>query len=158
MNPLITKFQGYDPFEKLNALKTQMDHVLARFTPQFDEELFTTQWTPAADVLETKDAIVIKTELPGLQEKDLTVQIENGMLTVEGEKRFEKETPEKGYRRVEREYGKFIRTFALPPNVEPNKISAYYNNGLLELTIPKKEEAKAKTIHVEVKKKLTAAA
>jgi HSP20 family protein len=160
MNPLV-KFQRFEPFDPLTNLKTQMDRMLARFTPfppEYEEELFTGQWAPLADVVETKEAIIIRTELPGLTEKEIAVEFENGVLTIHGERKFEKETPEKGYRRLERSYGKFIRSFTIPPNVETNKIAALYNNGLLELTIPKKEEAKPKTINVEVKKKLTAAA
>jgi HSP20 family protein len=155
---LLTRFERFDPFEDLNTLKGQFDRMLARFNPEFEEEVLTTPWTPAADVVETKDAIFIKAELPGMNEKDIKVEMENGVLTLRGERKLEKETTEKGYRRIERYYGKFVRYFTLPPTVEFNKIVATYNNGLLELEIPKKEEAKPKTIHVEVKKKLPIAA
>lgn len=157
MNTL-TRFR-FDPFEKqLNAFRSQWERLFPLMKPELDQELYTTEWTPAADVVETRDAIIIRTELPGFNEKDIHVQFENGVLMIQGERQFEKETPEKGYRRVERSYGKFLRYFTLPPNVETTKIAATYNNGLLELNIPKKEEAKAKTIHVEVKKKLPVAA
>jgi len=149
---LLTRFNRFDPFEDLNTIKNQFDRILARINPEFDEELLTTPWMPAADVIETKDAINIKVELPGMTEKDIKVEMENGVLTLTGERKTYKELPEKGYKNIERFYGTFTRNFVLPPNVDFNKITATYVNGLLELTLPKKEEAKPKTIHVEVKK------
>ena len=154
---LLTKLERFEPFEELNMLRNRMDRMLRKFDLP-NEELLTAEWLPAADVVETKDAILIKTELPGINEKDIHVEFENGLLTIRGERKFEKETDDKNYRRVERTYGKFFRTFTLPPNVDDKKIAAGYVNGLLEIEIPKKEEAKPKTINVEVKKKLTAAA
>jgi HSP20 family protein len=155
---LLTKFERFDPFDDLTTLHNQFERVLARLNPEFDEELLTTQWAPTTDVVETKDAIFVKVELPGMTEKDIHVQMENGVLTLSGERKLETATTNQGYRRIERSYGKFTRTFTLPPNVEFNKIAATYTNGLLELEIPKKEEAKPKTIQVEVKKKLPFAA
>lgn len=131
---------------------------MTRFNPDQDEELFTTQWAPLADVLETKDAIAIKVELPGMTEKEIHVEMENGVITIRGERKIEKETTDKGYRRIERSYGKVVRSFTRPPNVDATRIVAAYNNGVLELEIPKKEEAKPKTIQVEVKKKVPIAA
>lgn len=149
---LLTRFERFDPFTDLTTIKNQFDRMLARFDPEFDEEVLNTPWAPPADVLETKDAIQIKVELPGMTEKDIDVQMENGVVTLRGERKLNKEFVEKNYRQIERFYGKFTRNFILPPNVEFSKITATYTNGLLELYIPKKEEAKPKTIHVEVKK------
>ena len=149
---LLTRFDRFNPFEDLTTIRNQFDRILARINPEFDEELLNTPWAPPADVLETKDAITIKVELPGMTEKDIKVEMENGILTLNGERKLYKELPEKGYKQIERFYGKFTRNFVLPPNVDFNKITATYINGLLELTLPKKEEAKPKTIHVEVKK------
>jgi len=154
----LTRFDRIDPFDELMTLRNRMDRFVSRFADQPDQELFTTKWAPTADVVETKDSIIIKAELTGLTEKDINVELENGVLMLKGERRLEKETDEKGYRRIERSYGTFNRSFTLPPNVDTTKINAVYNNGLLEITIPKKEEAKPKAIHVDVKKKLTAAA
>ena len=153
---LLTRFERFDPFEELATMRNRMDRMLRNLdvTP----ELVTTDWAPAADVIETKDAILIKAEIPGMTEKDIHVTFENGTLTIRGERTQEKETEEKNFRRVERTYGKFIRSFTLPPNVDDKKIAASYNNGLLEVEIPKKEEARPKSINVEVRKKLTAAA
>lgn len=149
---LLTRFDRFNPFDDLTTIRNQFDRFLARFNPEFDEELFTTPWAPPADVIETKDAITIKVELPGMTEKDIKVEMENGILTLTGERKMYQDLPEKGYRQIERFYGKFTRSFVLPPNVDFNKINAAYTNGLLELTLPKKEEAKPKTIQVEVKK------
>jgi HSP20 family protein len=154
----LTKFERWDPFDELSGLRNRMDRLMARIGTENDEALFAAKWTPAADVVETKDAIVIKVELPGMTEKDLAIEIENGVLTLQGERLLEKETDEKGYRRIERAYGSFVRSFTLPPNVDGEKIVATFANGLLELEIPKKEEAKPRTIKVDVKKKLSAAA
>ena len=158
MNTPTRRQRFFDPFEQLNVFRNQLDRFFPAMKEDLDEELYTTQWTPPADVMESKDAIIIRTELPGFTEKEINVEFENGILTLQGERHFEKATAEKDYRRIERTYGKFLRYFTLPPNVETTKIVASYTNGLLELHIPKKEEAKAKTIHVEVKKKLPVAA
>ena len=136
----LTRFDRFNPFDDLTNIKNQFDRVLARFNPEFDEEVLNTPWTPPADVIETKDAITIK------------VEMENGLLMLRGERKLNKEIVEKDYRQIERFYGKFTRTFVLPANVDFAKITAAYVNGLLELYLPKKEEAKPKTINVEVKK------
>lgn len=149
---MLARFDRFNPFEDLTTIRNQFDRILARFNPEFDTELLDTPWAPPADVIETKDAITIKVELPGITEKDIKVEMENGVLLLTGERKAYKELPEKGYKQIERFYGKFVRNFVLPPNVDFNKITATYFNGLLELTLPKKEEAKPRTIHVEVKK------
>jgi HSP20 family protein len=148
----LTRFDRFNPFDDLTNIKNQFDRVLARFNPEFDEEVLNTPWTPPADVIETKDAITIKVELPGFTEKEIKVEMENGLLMLRGERKLNKEIVEKDYRQIERFYGKFTRTFVLPANVDFAKITAAYVNGLLELYLPKKEEAKPKTINVEVKK------
>lgn len=152
----LTKFQDFEPLDELALLRNRFDRLMNKFDNE--NELFTTQWAPRADILETKNAILIKTELPGMHEKDIHIELENGVLTIDGERKFEKETTDKDYRRVERSYGKFVRSFTLPTNITGDKITATYNNGLLEIELPKKEEAKPKTINIDVKKKLSAAA
>jgi len=154
----LTRFDRFDPFEELGTLRDRMDRIMSRIGGETDQELFPSKWAPTADVVETKDAIIIKAELPGLNQKDVAVEIENNVLTLRGERKLEKETEEKGYRRIERSYGNFSRSFTLPANVEPARIAAFFNNGLLEVSIPKKEAAKPRTINVEVNKKLPVAA
>jgi len=152
----LTRFERWDPFDELTTLRNRMDRLWSHMTA--DDETALADWSPTSDVLETKDEIVIKAELPGIDEKNVDVEIESGVLTIKGERTAEKETEEKGYRRVERSYGTFLRSFTLPTNVEADKISASFTNGLLEVHLPKKEDAKPRSIKVEVKKELKPAA
>jgi HSP20 family protein len=152
----LTKFERWDPFDELATLRNRVDRLWGRLTA--DEEPLLTNWSPTSDIVETKDDLVIKAELPGLEQKDVNVEIENGVLTIKGERKAETEAVEKGYRRIERSYGSFFRSFTLPPNVEAEKISATFTNGLLEVHMPKKEGAKPRSIKVEVKKQLAPAA
>ncbi|HUP50298.1 MAG TPA: Hsp20/alpha crystallin family protein [Thermoanaerobaculia bacterium] len=155
---LLTRFDRWEPFEELTTLKNRMDRMLSRFTEEGEEPLLTARWAPVSDIFETGDAFIVKAELPGIEEKDITVEIEGNVLTLQGERKLETETEEKGYRRMERSYGKFLRSFTLPQNVKPEKITAAFVNGILEVTVPKKEESKPRKISVELKKKLVSAA
>jgi len=152
----LTRFERWDPFEEMTTLRNRMDRLWSRMVT--DDEPTLANWSPTSDIVETKDEIVIKSELPGIQDKDVDIEIENGVLTIKGERKVEKEAEEKGYRRVERSYGSFFRSFTLPPNVEAEKIAATFTNGLLEVHMPKKEGAKPRSIKVEVKKQLATAA
>lgn len=109
-------------------------------------------WAPAADIYETEQSVVIKAELPGMDPKDVEARVEDGTLYLKGERKFEKETKEENYHRVERAYGSFARTFALPSSVDGDKVTAEYKDGVLTLTMPKREEAKPKTIKINVSK------
>lgn len=151
----LAKLDRWDPFDELTTLRNRMDRLWSRMS---DEEPALANWSPASDVIETKDDIVIKAELPGIDQKDVDVQIENGVLSIQGQRNAEKETEEKGFRRIERAYGSFFRSFVLPPNVEVDKIAATFVNGVLEVRMPKKEEAKPRAIKVDVKKQLATAA
>jgi HSP20 family protein len=152
----LTKFERWDPFDEMTTLRNRMDRLWTRMSAEDTSAI--ADWSPASDVIESKDEIVIKAELPGIDEKAVDVEIESGVLTIKGERNAEKETEEKGYRRVERSYGSFLRSFTLPPSVEPEKVSATFTNGLLEVHLPKKEGAKPRSIKVDVKKQLAPAA
>jgi HSP20 family protein len=152
----LTKFERWDPFDELTTLRNRMDRLWSRVTAEGETAL--ADWAPTSDVIETRDEVVIKAELPGVDEKDVDVEIEAGVLTIKGERKAEKETEEKGYRRVERAYGSFLRSFTLPPSVQPEKVAATFTNGLLEVHLPKKEGAKPLSIKLEVKKNLASAA
>ena len=154
----LQKYQYWTPFEEMNTLRNRIDRVMSRFFMPETEDLLNAQWTPTADVINLKDAILVRVELPGVTEKDINVELENGILTIKGEKKFEKETKEQDFIRTERNYGQFLRSFTIPMNVIPEKVTAAFVDGVLEIHVPKKEEAKPRTIKVEVKKKLTAAA
>jgi len=116
-----------------------------------EEEAVTAAWTPAIDIYETGEAIVLKAELPGVKRDDIDIQVHDNMLILKGERKFEKEVKEENYLRVERSYGAFHRSFTLPALVQQDKIKAVLKDGVLELTLPKAEEAKVKPIKVEVK-------
>lgn len=108
----------------------------------------TSGWTPAVDIYETDQSVVLKAELPGIDPKDVEIRVEDGTLWLKGERKFEKEVKEEGYRRIERQYGSFMRSFPLPAAVDSEKATAEYKDGVLSLTLPKREEAKPKTIKV----------
>jgi HSP20 family protein len=101
------------------------------------------------DIFDNDNEVVFKAELPGLNAKDIEIKLENNILTLKGERKFEKETKEENYHRIEREYGTFSRSFALPAPVNVEKVTAEYKDGVLKVTLPKKEETKSKPIKIE---------
>jgi HSP20 family protein len=107
-------------------------------------------WTPAVDIFETENDLVLKADLPEVDPKNVDIQIENGTLTLKGSRVFEAEKNGKGYHRIERSYGSFVRAFSLPETVDPENVKADFKNGVLTMTIAKKEVAKPRTIKVEV--------
>lgn len=114
-----------------------------------DDELKSGSWAPAVDVAEEKDKILVRVEVPGMNENDLKVSFEDGLLTVSGERQFERKD-DRNYHRIERTYGSFTRTFSLPRTIDANAISAQYRDGILEIEIPKLEDAKPKQIQINV--------
>jgi HSP20 family protein len=149
----------WDPFDELTLLRNRMDRLLNKIGDEETPALAAVKsWAPTTDIIETKEGLILRCELPGIEEKDVNVEIENGVLTISGERKLEETAKEKNFHRVERAYGKFIRSFTLPPNVATDDVKATFTAGLLELTLPKKEEAKPKKIHLEIQKKLATAA
>jgi len=114
----------------------------------WDRAVSTTTWNPSVDIFENDNEVVIKAELPGMDAKDIEVRLENNVLILKGERRFEKEAKEENYHRVEREYGVFSRSFSLPAAVNGDKITAEYKDGILKVLLPKKEETKSKPIKI----------
>jgi HSP20 family protein len=108
------------------------------------------EWLPSLDVAETKNEIVVKAEVPGMDSKDIDISLSDGLLTIKGEKKQEREEKEEDYHLVERSYGTFTRSVRLPKEVKRDKISASYKNGVLKVTLPKSEEAKQKEIKIKV--------
>src|ERR1700741_1029156 len=115
-----------------------------------EESLTTTSFAPPVDVYEDEHNVTLKIEVPGIDEKDIDVRIENNVLTVHGERKFEKEEKEENYRRVERQYGSFPRPFTLPTTVDAEKVQADYEKGILKIVLPKKAKAKPKQIKVNI--------
>jgi HSP20 family protein len=146
---LITRF---DPFREFATLQDRMNRLLrdSRGPEGHDESLTTSAFAPPVDVYEDEHGVTLKIEVPGIDEKDIDVRIENNTLTVHGERKFEKEEKEENFRRVERHYGSFTRTFTLPPTVDQESVQADYGRGVLKIKLAKKEEAKPKQIKVNV--------
>jgi HSP20 family protein len=107
-------------------------------------------WSPAVDIYETENELVLKADLPDVDPKNVGIQLENGTLTLKGERKFEDQKNGKGFHRIERSYGTFVRAFSLPETVDGDKVRAEFKNGVLTITLPKKEVAKPKTINVEI--------
>jgi HSP20 family protein len=118
--------------------------------PEGQETLTTTAFAPPVDVYEDEHGVTLKIDVPGIDEKDIDVRIENKTLTVHGERKFEKEEKEENYRRVESQYGSFTRTFTLPDSVDQESVQADYDKGVLKIKLAKKAEAKPKQIKVNV--------
>ena len=145
------------PIKSLRNLMTTdpfylLQNRLNRLFEPFAEETFPlTTWVPACDIYETAKEIVVKAELPGLKKEEVLVSIENNVLMIRGERKFEEEVKRENLHRVERTYGEFLRSFTLPTFIDANKILAEFKDGLLVVTLPKREEAKPKQIEVKVK-------
>lgn len=146
----------YNPLRDLRSMQEQMDRLLnlswGGSTADFSgEDIKEGVWQPAVDIYETADSIVIKAELPDLDQKDIDVRIEDNMLTIKGERKHESEVKKENYHRIERYFGSFQRSFKLPATVDREQVSATCERGVLTVTLPKKEEVKPKQIQVEVK-------
>jgi HSP20 family protein len=142
-----------DPFRLFPEFNRAMEEPLTMFRPQLpmDENYWPMKpWTPACDIFETDKELVLKFELPEIKKEEVKVTIENNVLTLRGERKFEEETNRENYHRVERHYGEFVRSFNVPMYVDATKIRAEYKHGLLTVTLPKREEARTKQIEVKV--------
>ena len=148
----MTVITRWDPFREFSTLQDRMNRLFREsYGPEGREESLTsTTFAPPVDVYEDEHNVTLKIEVPGIDEKDIDVRIENNVLTVHGERKFEKEEKEENFRRVERQYGSFTRTFTLPNTVDSEKVSANYEKGILKVTLPKRAEAKPKQIKVNV--------
>jgi HSP20 family protein len=135
----------WDPFREFNTLNDRAVNFLSK---SWGDPLSTTAWNPAVDIFESDNEIVIKAELPGVNAKDIEVSFENNVLILKGERRFEKETKEENYHRVERAYGNFSRAFSVPFPVNGDNATAEYKDGVLKVVLPKKEEIKPKPIKI----------
>jgi HSP20 family protein len=148
----MTVLTRFEPFREFATLQDRINRV---FRDSYtggdrDESLTTSSFAPAVDVYEDEHKVTLKIEVPGIEEKDIDVRVENNTLTVHGERKIEKEEKEENYRRVERQYGSFTRTFTLPQTVDTENVSANYDKGVLKISLPKKAEAKPKQIKVQV--------
>jgi HSP20 family protein len=140
----------WDPFRDISRAQDQMNRL-------FEDSLFRragdsalSAWAPQVDIHETKDELVLEADMPGLQQKDLDIRVEDNTLTIRGERKFEKKVEEDNYLRVERSYGSFSRSFALPRTVNTESIKALYHDGVLTIRLPKREESKPKQVKVTI--------
>lgn len=140
----------YDPFRELRSLQNEVNRVFnSGFSRESDSELMRGAWNPSVDIYENKDQIVLEAELPGMNPDDVNISIENNLLTIHGERKFEKKDEGDNFHRVERSYGSFTRTFTLPPTVSSENVEANFDNGVLRLALLKREEAKPKRIEIK---------
>jgi HSP20 family protein len=147
----MTVLTRWEPFREFSTLQDRINRVFREsYTGNQDDSLTTSSFAPAVDVYEDEHKVSLKIEVPGIEEKDIDVRVENNTLTVHGERKIEKEEKEENYRRVERQYGSFTRSFTLPQTVDTENVSANYDKGVLKITLPKKAEAKPKQIKVNV--------
>src|SRR5213079_3458977 len=140
----------WEPFRGVTSLQEQVNRLFNDAFERQGEESSLTAWAPAVDIYETEHELVVKADLPDVDPKDLDIGVENNILTIRGERKFEKKVNEENYVRVERSYGSFARSFTLANTVNSDAIKADYQNGVLTLTIPKREEAKPKQVKVNV--------
>ena len=147
----MTSITRWDPFRSVSTFQEQMNRVFEdTFFRGRPDESALTSWAPAVDIYETEHELVVKADVPDVNEKDLDVRVENNLLTIRGERKFEKSVSEDNYLRVERSFGSFSRSFSLANTVNTEAIKAEYRNGVLTLHIQKREEAKPKQIKVSV--------
>jgi HSP20 family protein len=139
----------WDPFREVVALQSRVNSLF-REMGDSDSPLTTASFVPAVDVYEDTKKVVLKLEVPGIEEKDLDIRVENNTLTVKGERKFEKEEKEENFHRIERRYGSFYRAFTLPSTLDTEHVNANYNNGVLKLELTKKAEAQPRQIKVNV--------
>jgi len=142
-----------DPFRDLTGIQDRMNQIfedaLSRSRGR-DEGMRTGMWTPAVDIYEKNDFVVVKAELPGVEKDQISVEVKDGILTLRGERKLERDVKEESYHRIERAYGSFLRSFSLPVSVDQDKVKAKFKDGVLEVELPKKEKAKPKQIKVDV--------
>ena len=152
----MTTMMRWDPFQDLRSAQDEMAQMSPRLAhalglharQQGNDRAMTTAWAPALDISERKDAYLVTVEVPGVEPEDLDITMEDGLLTIKGERQFTSESSEQQFHRVERRYGAFRRSITLPAQVQADHIEATFDNGVLQIVVPKAEEAKPKRIQV----------
>jgi HSP20 family protein len=139
-----------DPFRAVSTLQEQMNRLFEDTFFRGGDEAALTAWAPSVDIYETEHELVLRADLPGLEEKDIDLRLENNMLTIRGERQFDKSVKEENFLRVERTFGAFSRSFALPNTVNPDAVKAEYKSGVLTVTLPKREESKPRQVKISV--------
>jgi len=148
----MTALMRWDPFRELEEMSDRLNRMFARPATRTNgkETIVVADWTPTVDISETDGEYQIKAEIPDVKKEDVKVTLEDGVLTIQGERKQEKEEKGKKYHRVERTYGSFVRSFSLPDLIDEEKVKAEFKDGVLNLHLPKSEKAKPKAIEVKV--------
>jgi HSP20 family protein len=138
----------YDPFREVRSLQDEVNRLFSTAYPSNREEMTNGNWFPKVDIFENSDTLVLEAELPGMNSDDFELSFENNTLTLKGERKFEKKSEGDNYHRVERGYGSFTRSFTLPPTVTAEGAKAEFDNGVLRVSLPRREETKARKIEI----------
>ena len=147
---MIMNLVTYDPFREMRSLQDEVNRLFSSsFNRSGDNEMMRGSWSPSVDIYENKDQIVLEAELPGMRPEDVNISVENNVLTIHGERKFEKKDEKDNFHRVERSYGSFTRSFTLPPTITSEAADAVFENGVLRLTLTKREEAKPRRIEIK---------
>lgn len=143
---MLMRYRPTDDFDDSRSMRLFQDSV----NRLFSEEPAGRPWAPPVDILETENDLILRADVPDVKLEDIDVRVENGTLSLKGKREFNTEEKGKGYHRIERSYGSFVRCFSLPESVDPDRISAEYKNGVLTVTVGKKEVAKPRTVKVNI--------
>ena len=147
----MTVLTRWDPFRELNTLQDRMSRLFQEVAPGREDDLMNTgSFVPPVDVYEDEHAITLKLEVPGVEQKDIDIRLENNTMTIRGERKFDKEEKEENFHRIERRYGSFSRSFTLPNTVDTEQCNAEFENGVLKVKLAKRAEAKPKQIKVNI--------
>lgn len=144
----------WDPFKEMEDVSNRLNRIFRRSSDSVQssrESMTVADWSPSADITETDAAYLIKAEIPGVNKQDVKVTVQDGMLTIQGERRMEKEEKGKKFHRVECSYGSFVRSFRMPDDADENSVNAEFKDGMLNVTLAKSAKAKPKSINVDVK-------
>jgi len=138
----------WDPFRDLVTLRDKMNRLFEDAVRGEEKDLISSTWAPAVDIYETENELVLAAEVPGVEEKDVEISVEDNTLSIRGERKFQKETKEENYHRIERSYGSFYRSFTLPNYIDQEKIHAEHESGVLKVHMPKKPEVKPRKVKI----------
>ena len=137
-----------NPARDLSHMERELRRMLRNFESTGEEPASMAMWAPPVDIFETDNEVVVRAELPGMDQKDIDIRIDNNVLTIKGERKIDQRVKEENYHRIESMYGSFIRSFTLPATVDPDNVKAEYKSGILTVTLPKKEQSKPRQIKV----------
>jgi len=138
----------WDPFRDLVTLRDKMNRLFEDAVRGEEKDLISSSWAPAVDIYETENELVLAAEVPGVEEKDVEISVEDNTLSIRGERKFQKETKEENYHRIERSYGSFYRSFTLPNYIDQERIHAEHESGVLKVRMPKKPEVKPRKVKI----------